>query len=186
MKRASDIILALIGLAALLPMGVFIALAIRNDSPGPAIFWSKRFGKDGAIFAMPKFRTMRTDTPQLPTHLLADGSAHLTRLGGFLRRTSIDELPQLWSVLVGDMSLVGPRPALFNQHDLMALRRAHGVDGLRPGITGWAQVNGRDDLDLSQKVRYETDYLARQSLSFDLKILVLTLMRMLDRRGIAH
>jgi O-antigen biosynthesis protein WbqP len=185
-KRAFDILVSLAALVALLPLLALVALAVRLDSAGPAIFWSQRFGPDGELFAMPKFRTMRVGTPQLATHLLADAHSHLTRIGGFLRRSSLDELPQLWSVLKGDMSLIGPRPALFNQLDLMDLRRAAGVDGLRPGITGWAQVNGRDDLELPEKVAYEAEYARRKSLGFDLWIIALTVARLVRSRGIAH
>lgn len=181
-----DVLISATALLAASPIMALVALAIRLDSPGPAIFWSQRFGRGGRLFAMPKFRTMRVGTPQLPTHLLGDGAARLTRIGGFLRRTSLDELPQLLSVLRGDMSLVGPRPALFNQHDLMQLRRDAGVDRLRPGITGWAQVNGRDALDLAEKVAYEAQYLRRASVGFDCRILWLTVLRVLDRQGIAH
>ena len=138
------------------------------------------------MFSMPKFRTMRVGTPQLPTHLLTDGAARVTRIGGFLRRSSLDELPQLWSVVMGEMSLVGPRPALFNQDDLMAMRRAHGIDRLRPGVTGWAQINGRDELELSQKVALEAEYCARASFVFDLRILAATAIKMVRPQGIAH
>lgn len=186
MKRLLDIVVSLAGLIVLLPLLAAVALAVRLDSPGPAIFWSQRFGKDGRLFAMPKFRTMRVGTPHLPTHLLSEGSAHRTRIGGFLRRTSLDELPQLWSVLTGKMSLVGPRPALFNQSDLMELRQAAGVTGLRPGITGWAQINGRDDLELHEKVAYEAEYARRMSIGFDAWIMVLTVMRLGRSHGIAH
>ena len=174
----------MVGLVFLaLPM-VAIGLVVRVDSPGPAIHLSKRFGAGGRLFAMPKFRTMRVGTPQLPTHLLGDGAANLTRIGGFLRRTSLDELPQLWSVLTGRMSLVGPRPALFNQDDLMALRREAGVEALRPGITGWAQINGRDDLSLVEKVALDRAYRDCQSLGFDLRIIFQTLL--CGNRGIRH
>jgi O-antigen biosynthesis protein WbqP len=186
MKRLFDLVVAATMLALLSPILVLVALAVRLESRGPAIFWSKRIGRDSRFFAMPKFRTMQVGTPQLPTHLLTDGASHLTRIGGFLRRTSLDELPQLWSVLTGDMSLVGPRPALFNQDDLMALRRAKGLDGLRPGITGWAQINGRDELSIEEKVDWEEEYLARRSFAFDLRILLLTARQVLLGRGVAH
>lgn len=186
MKRLLDLAVSLPALILLSPVMALVALAIRLDSPGPAVFWSQRFGRNGRLFAMPKFRTMRVGTPQLPTHLLGDGAARLTGIGGFLRRTSLDELPQLYSVLRGHMSLVGPRPALFNQHDLMRMRREAGVVALRPGITGWAQVNGRDELDLAAKVAYEAEYLERSSVGFDCRILWLTVLRVLDRKGIAH
>ena len=186
MKRVLDVAASLAGLIVLAPLMALIAVAVRLNSPGPAIFWSQRFGQNGRLFPMPKFRTMRTGTPQLPTHLMIKGRAHLTGLGPFLRRSSLDELPQLWSVLKGDMSLVGPRPALFNQDDLMELRRNAGVSALRPGITGWAQVNGRDELDLSGKVAYEAEYLQRMSLALDVRILTLTVARVIGSRGIAH
>lgn len=186
MKRFFDILVSLAGLIVLCPVMILVALAVRLDTPGPALFWSRRFGAHARLFAMPKFRSMRVGTPQMPTHLLTGGSNALTGIGGFLRRSSLDELPQLWSVLVGDMSLVGPRPALFNQQDLMELRRAAGVDVLRPGITGWAQVNGRDELELHEKVAYERDYLRRQSLAFDVRIIFLTIGRVFKGSGISH
>ncbi|MDO9430022.1 MAG: sugar transferase, partial [Phenylobacterium sp.] len=169
MKRAFDIVAALGGLLVLSPVLAVIALAVRLDSPGPAIHWSRRVGRFNRIFLMPKFRTMRTDAPDVATHLLADPQAWITPLGRFLRRASLDELPQLWSVLIGDMSLVGPRPALFNQDDLVALRTAAGVEALRPGVTGWAQVNGRDDLPIEEKARLDADYLDLQGFVFDMK-----------------
>lgn len=186
LKRLTDLAIAVPALVLLTPVMALVALAVRLDSRGPALFWSERFGRDGKLFLMPKFRTMPLGTPQLPTHLLANGQVRLTRTGPFLRRTSLDELPQLFSVVKGDMSLVGPRPALFNQDDLMAMRREAGVDALRPGITGWAQVNGRDELDLPEKVAYEAEYLRRQSVLFDLRILALTAIRVLGRKGVAH
>ena len=186
MKRVMDLAISAVALLLALPVMALVAAAIRLDSPGPAIFWSQRFGRGGRLFAMPKFRTMKVGTPQLPTHLLGDGTARLTRIGAFLRRSSLDELPQLFSVLLGHMSLVGPRPALFNQQDLMQMRHDAGVDALRPDITGWAQVNGRDALDLAEKVAYEAEYLTRRSLGFDCRILWLTVLRVLDRKGITH
>jgi O-antigen biosynthesis protein WbqP len=186
MKRALDIVLALCGLLLLgLPM-LLLALAVRLTSRGPALYWSDRVGRDNRIFSMPKFRTMKTDTPALATHLLADAPSHLTPIGHFLRRTSLDELPQLWSILKGDMSLVGPRPALFNQDDLVALRTQNGVHLLRPGLTGWAQVNGRDELPIPAKVALDVEYLRRQSFAFDLRILGLTVLRVLRGDGVAH
>ncbi len=186
MKRPFDFILALLTLTLLaLPM-LLIALLVRLTSPGPALYWSDRIGADNRIFRMPKFRTMRTGTPAVATHLLADPAAHLTPIGGFLRRTSLDELPQLWSILKGDMSFVGPRPALFNQDDLVALRTEHGVHRLVPGLTGWAQVNGRDDLPIPQKVRMDAEYLRRQSFLFDLKILWMTALKVLAKDGVSH
>ena len=185
-KRATDI--AICG-AALLVLAVpllVVALVVRITSPGPAIHWSKRVGRGNAIFLMPKFRTMRIDTPQVATHLMDDPARWLTPVGRFLRRSSLDELPQLYSVLVGDMSLVGPRPALFNQDDLVALRTEQGVEALRPGVTGWAQVNGRDELPIPQKVALDVEYLQRHSFALDLKILWLTVMRVLGSRGVSH
>ena len=186
LKRAFDIVVALGGLALGWPILLALALAVRFDSPGPAIHWSQRVGRDNRLFAMPKFRSMRTDTPDVATHLLEDPGRWVTPLGRFLRRSSLDELPQLWSVLVGDMSLVGPRPALFNQDDLVALRTAAGVERLRPGVTGWAQVNGRDDLPIPEKVRLDREYLERMSFGFDLRILVATARATLSARGVSH
>lgn len=186
LKRTFDMLAALAGLILLSPVLVLIAVAVRLDSPGPALHWSRRVGRFNAIFAMPKFRTMRTGAPDVATHLLPDPQAWITPLGRFLRRTSLDELPQFWSVLVGDMSLVGPRPALFNQDDLVALRTASGVHALRPGVTGWAQVNGRDDLPVPEKARLDAEYLARRRFSLDLKILVRTATTAFSGRGVRH
>ena len=178
--------------ATLLAMLVFsipfciVWVLVRVTSPGPAIHWSKRIGINNAIFLMPKFRTMRIDTPQVATHLLNDGQKWLTPIGSFLRKSSLDELPQLWSVLKGDMSLVGPRPALFNQYDLRDLRTAHGVHLLPPGVTGWAQINGRDELSIEEKVVYDAFYLKERSLAFDLKIIFLTIYKVLLRKDISH
>jgi O-antigen biosynthesis protein WbqP len=185
-KRAFDIVAALGGLIVLSPVLAVIALAVRLDSPGPAIHWSRRVGRFNDIFLMPKFRTMRTDAPDVATHLLADPQAWITPLGRFLRRASLDELPQLWSVLIGDMSLVGPRPALFNQDDLVALRTAAGVEALRPGVTGWAQVNGRDDLPIEEKARLDADYLDLQGFAFDLKVIFTTLRAAVSGQGVRH
>jgi O-antigen biosynthesis protein WbqP len=185
-KRAFDILAALAGLILLSPLLAGIALAVRLDSPGPALHWSSRVGRFNAIFKMPKFRTMRTGAPNVATHLLPDPDAWITPLGRFLRRSSLDELPQLWSVLTGDMSLVGPRPALFNQDDLVALRTAVGVDALRPGVTGWAQINGRDDLPVPEKARLDAEYLARQGPLLDLKIILITLVAAFSGRGVRH
>ena len=186
MKRAFDIVVAVVGLACLWPILLLIGLAVRLDSPGPALHWSRRVGRDNAIFRMPKYRTMRTDTPDVATHLLDEPERWITPLGRILRRTSLDELPQLWSVLVGDMSLVGPRPALFNQDDLVALRTEAGVHRLRPGVTGWAQVNGRDELPIQDKVKLDAEYLARRSLSFDVAIVVKTLSSAASGAGVSH
>ena len=185
-KRAFDILAALAGLIVLAPVMAVIALAVRIDSPGPALHWSSRVGRYNRLFKMPKFRTMKTGAPNVATHLLADPDAWITPLGRFLRRSSLDELPQLWSVLVGDMSLVGPRPALFNQDDLVALRTAAGVEALRPGVTGWAQINGRDDLPNTDKARLDADYLARRGLLLDIRIIVITLVAAFSGRGVRH
>lgn len=186
MKRAIDILGALAGLILLSPLFVGVALAVALQSPGPALHWSRRVGRDERIFRMPKFRTMRMGTPDVATHLLADPDQWVTPVGRFLRRTSLDELPQLWSILAGDMSLVGPRPALFNQDDLVALRRATGVAGLRPGLTGWAQINGRDELPIAEKARLDAEYLQRMSLGFDLRIIMATALAAVSGRGVTH
>jgi O-antigen biosynthesis protein WbqP len=186
LKRAFDIAAALVGLLLLSPALLGLAVAVRLESPGPAIHWSRRVGRGNAIFAMPKFRTMRTDAPDVATHLLEDPGRWVTPLGRFLRRTSLDELPQLWSVLKGDMSLVGPRPALHSQDDLVALRTEAGVEKLRPGVTGWAQVNGRDELPIPEKVRLDAEYMARMSVGFDLRILAATARAAVTGRGVSH
>lgn len=186
LKRAFDIAVSALGLVVLSPVLLAIGLAVRLDSPGPALHWSERVGRGNAIFPMPKFRTMRTGAPNVATHLLRDPQAWVTPVGRFLRRTSLDELPQLWSVLKGDMSLVGPRPALFNQDDLVALRTEAGVDALRPGVTGWAQVNGRDELPIPVKVALDAEYLARRSFVLDLKILIRTGLTAFSGRGVRH
>ena len=186
LKRAFDIVIALAGLLIGWPVLLALALAVRLHSPGPAIHWSRRVGRGNRIFAMPKFRTMRTDTPDVATHLLDEPDRWITPFGRFLRRSSLDELPQLWSVLVGDMSLVGPRPALFNQDDLVALRTAAGVERLRPGVTGWAQINGRDELPIPDKVKLDREYLERMSFGFDLRILAATALAAVTARGVSH
>lgn len=186
MKRALDLVLALLLLVPLAVPLLLLALLVRATSPGPALYWSDRIGRDNRIFRMPKFRSMRIGTPALATHLLPDPEQFLTPIGSFLRRTSLDELPQLWSVLIGDMSFVGPRPALFNQDDLIALRSACGVHRLVPGVTGWAQVNGRDELPIPEKVKLDEEYLHRRSCRFDLYILCLTLARVLHKDGVSH
>lgn len=165
---------------------VLVALLVRLTSAGPALYWSDRVGKNNTIFKMPKFRSMRVGTPAVATHLLADAHSHLTPVGNFLRKSSLDELPQLWSIIRGDMSFVGPRPALFNQDDLIALRTQYGVEKLPPGLTGWAQVNGRDELPIPEKVKLDVEYLQRQSLPFDIKIIVLTFLKVVRRDGITH
>lgn len=185
-NRILDILFSTcIGLLMLLPI-LLIAILIRLTSAGPVIYWSDRAGKNNVIFRMPKFRSMRIDTPVLATHLLPDPEAFITPVGKFLRKTSLDELPQLWSILTGDMSVVGPRPALFNQDDLIALRTEAGVDQLVPGLTGWAQINGRDELPIADKVRLDAEYLQRKSFWFDLKIIFLTLFRVVHRQGVTH
>lgn len=185
-KRLFDLAVAVVALPLLaLPM-LLIALAIKLTSKGPVLYWSDRVGRKNKSFRMPKFRSMQTDTPELATHLLSDPPAYLTRIGPFLRRTSLDELPQIYSVLKGDLSLVGPRPALHNQDDLIALRTERGVHELVPGLTGWAQINGRDNLSIPAKVEYDCEYLQKQTFRFDLKILVLTVVRSLRADGIAH
>ena len=186
MKRALDIAGAAAGLVLLSPFLAALAVAVRLDSPGPALHWSRRVGRRNRIFAMPKLRTMRTGAPDVATHLMADPDRWVTPLGRFLRRTSLDELPQLWSVVKGDMSLVGPRPALFNQDDLVALRTEAGVDALRPGLTGWAQINGRDELPIPEKAKLDREYLERMSLGFDLQIIAATARSALSGRGVTH
>jgi len=186
LKRLMDIGGAGLGLLILSPLLLLIGLAVRLESPGPALHWSRRVGRDNRIFRMPKFRSMRTDAPDVATHLLPDPERWITPLGGRLRRTSLDELPQLWSVLVGDMSLVGPRPALFNQDDLVALRTAAGVHTLRPGLTGWAQVNGRDEIPIAEKARLDAEYLVRRSIWMDIGIILRTARTALSGRGIRH
>jgi O-antigen biosynthesis protein WbqP len=185
-KRVFDVIAALALLILCLPLLLALALAIRATSRGPAIYWSDRVGKNNRLFRMPKFRSMRLNTPQVATHLLAEPARHLTPIGSFLRRTSLDELPQLFSILMGDLSFVGPRPALFNQRDLIALRSEQGIDTLIPGLTGWAQVNGRDDLPIPLKVQFDYEYVRRKSLAFDLKIIAMTMSQVLRREGIQH
>lgn len=186
LKRIFDLSLAIVALAIfLLPLAA-VALLVRFTSPGPVLYWSDRVGRDNRIFRMPKFRSMRIGTPAVATHLLTDPDAWLTPIGSFLRKSSLDELPQLWSILCGDMSFVGPRPALYNQDDLIALRTEAGVHRLVPGLTGWAQVNGRDELPIPEKVRWDQEYLQRQSLLFDCRILWLTAFKVLRRDGVAH
>ena len=185
-KRFFDIFLSVIALLFLLIPLVVVAILVKLTSKGPALYWSDRVGRENHIFKMPKFRTMRTDTPAVATHLLGDPDQWLTPVGGFLRKTSLDELPQLWSILVGDMSIVGPRPALFNQDDLIALRTQKGVHVLTPGLTGWAQINGRDELPIPVKVEFDEWYLHHQSLFADLNIIVLTFLKVIRRDGVTH
>ena len=170
----------------LIPVFILITLAIRISSPGPALYWSDRVGRHNQLFKMPKFRSMRIDTPAVATHLLSNPDQWLTPIGSFLRRSSLDELPQLWSILKGDMSFVGPRPALFNQDDLIKLRTEKGVHEVLPGLTGWAQVNGRDEIPIPQKVQLDAEYLHRQSILFDLKILWMTALKVFNRDGVSH
>lgn len=186
MKRLFDIVLALALTAVFVLPALLVALAVKLTSRGSTLYWSSRVGRENRLFCMPKFRSMRTDAPVVATHLLADPAAHLTPIGSFLRQSSLDEVPQLWCILKGDMSFVGPRPALFNQGDLIELRTACGVHRLTPGLTGWAQINGRDDIAIPRKVELDAEYLARRSLAFDLRILWLTGFRVLKRSGVSH
>lgn len=186
MKRIVDLVLAITALIALaLPLLITAAL-VRLTSEGPVLHWSDRVGRANKVFRMPKFRSMRIGTPAVATHLLANPDHYMTPIGSFLRRTSLDELPQLWSILAGDMSFVGPRPALFNQEDLISLRTQYGIHELVPGLTGWAQVNGRDDLAIPDKVQLDFEYACRRSLWFDFQILWLTLWKVFARHGVSH
>lgn len=186
MKRLFDLLLALsVAFLLIFPL-MALALVVRFSSPGPILYWSARVGRHNRIFQMPKFRSMRTDTPAVATHLLHDPAQWLTSIGDFLRKTSLDELPQLWSIIKGDMSFVGPRPALFNQDDLIALRTQHRVHELTPGLTGWAQVNGRDELPIPQKVELDAEYLRRRSFWFDMKIIGLTVTKVIKQDSVAH
>jgi O-antigen biosynthesis protein WbqP len=186
MKRLFDLVLALFaGIVLLLPI-IIVSLLVRFTSPGPVLYWSDRVGRRNILFKMPKFRTMRIGTPAVATHLLADPHTYLTPIGSFLRKSSLDELPQLWSILAGDMSFVGPRPALFNQNDLIELRTQCGVDQLLPGLTGWAQVNGRDELPIPDKVKLDQEYLHKANMLFDLRILCLTFEKVVKRDGVQH
>ena len=186
MKRVFDICLGCLAALILFVPVLLVAIAVRLTSKGPALYWSDRVGRNNVIFKMPKFRSMRVGTPAVATHLLADARSHMTPIGSFLRKSSLDELPQLWSILAGDMSFVGPRPALFNQQDLIALRTEQGVHTLVPGLTGWAQVNGRDELPIPEKVKLDVTYLQRQSMWFDVRILWLTFVKVLRRDGVSH
>jgi O-antigen biosynthesis protein WbqP len=186
MKRAMDLVLLLIAVLLLWLPFCGVAILVRLSSPGPVLYWSDRVGRHNKIFRMPKFRSMRVGTPPVATHLLQSPESYLTPIGGFLRRSSLDELPQLWSILRGDMSFVGPRPALFNQDDLIALRTAQGVDALVPGLTGWAQVNGRDELPIPQKVALDVEYLHRRSIRMDIWILALTVIKVIRRDNVTH
>lgn len=186
MKRLFDLLLGIpIAILLVLPI-CLIALFVRMTSRGPVLYWSERIGRHNRVFRMPKFRSMHIGTPAVATHLLMDPQSYLTPIGSFLRKSSLDELPQLWSILVGDMSFVGPRPALFNQDDLVALRTERGVHELVPGLTGWAQINGRDELPIPEKVKLDVEYLRHRSLWFDIKILWLTFVRVVRRDGVSH
>jgi O-antigen biosynthesis protein WbqP len=186
MKRILDLTVVIFASFFLLIPVTLVAILVRLTSKGPALYWSDRVGFNNIIFRMPKFRSMKMDTPALATHLLNEPEKYLTSIGGFLRKSSLDELPQLWSIFVGDMSFVGPRPALFNQHDLISMRTEAGVHKLLPGLTGWAQVNGRDELALAEKVRLDEDYLNKQSFWFDIKILWKTFIKVIRRDGVTH
>lgn len=186
MKRLFDLLLAIVAALILMLPIALVAVMVWLTSPGPALYWSDRVGRHNRIFKMPKFRSMRIGTPAVATHLLQDPKVYLTPIGSFLRKSSLDELPQLWSILVGDMSFVGPRPALFNQDDLVALRTEFGVHELVPGLTGWAQINGRDELPIPEKVKLDVEYLRRQSFWFDIRILWLTFVKVIRRDGVSH
>lgn len=185
-KRLFDLGMSVFAFLILALPFLLVALLVRVTSTGPVLYWSDRVGRDNKLFKMPKFRTMRIDTPAVATHLLSNPEQFLTPIGSFLRRSSLDELPQLWSIFKGDMSFVGPRPALFNQDDLVALRTKYGVEKLIPGLTGWAQINGRDELPIPVKVKLDVDYLNNQSFRLDLKIIFLTILKVLCRDGIQH
>ena len=186
MKRVFDLVIAVVaGVCLAIPL-LLIALSVRSTSPGPVLYWSDRVGRNNTLFKMPKFRSMKTDTPAVATHLLPDPQSFLTPIGSFLRKSSLDELPQLWNILKGDMSFVGPRPALFNQYDLIELRTKAGVHVLLPGLTGWAQINGRDELPIPQKVALDLEYLNKRSFWFDIKIIFQTGVKVLRRDNVTH
>ena len=186
MKRLFDIVFSIVLLVILLMPMILIAIAVKASSVGKILYWSDRVGRDNIVFKMPKFRSMVTNTPAMATHLLKNPKSTLTPIGNFLRRYSLDEFPQLWSIIKGDMSFVGPRPALFNQEDLISLRSTQGVDKILPGLTGWAQINGRDELPIAEKVKMDAEYLERRSFFFDLKILWLTFLKVARKDGISH
>jgi O-antigen biosynthesis protein WbqP len=186
MKRAFDMIFSLFASTLLVVPFLLVFLLVKITSHGSALHWSDRIGQNNRVFKMPKFRTMRLDTPAVATHLLQNPDQFLTPIGSFLRKSSLDELPQLWSILKGDMSFVGPRPALFNQYDLIELRTKYGVDKLTPGLTGWAQINGRDELPIPEKVKLDVEYLNNQSLIMDFKIICLTFLKVIRRDGVKH
>lgn len=186
MKRFCDFMFAVLALILLGLVWMLVACIVKLTSKGPILYWSDRVGRDNRIFKMPKFRSMRIGTPEVATHILSDPDSHITPVGSFLRKSSLDELPQLWSIIKGDMSFVGPRPALFNQYDLIALRTKYGVDKLIPGLTGWAQINGRDELPVQQKVNLDKEYLDRQSFLFDMKIIFMTTVKVIQRDNVIH
>lgn len=186
MKRLIDILLALVATVVVLGPFIVVSLLIKLTSRGPILYWSDRVGQNNSIFRMPKLRSMRLGTPAVATHLLSDPNARLTSIGSFLRKSSLDELPQLWNIFKGDMSFVGPRPALFNQYDLIALRTTAGVNKLIPGLTGWAQINGRDMLSIEDKVSLDVEYLKRRSITFDMRILWLTFLKVIMRDDVSH
>ena len=186
MKRTFDLVFSLILIVLLLFPMLVISIIIRFESSGPSIYWSKRIGKNNTIFLMPKFRSMKIDTPQLATHLMQNSNQFITPFGSFIRKNSIDELPQLYSIFRGDLSFVGPRPALFNQEDLINLRKKHNLDELKPGLTGWAQVNGRDSISIEKKVQYEIEYLNKKNFMFDLYIILITIKLIILRNNISH
>ena len=186
MKRILDIIISFFLLLSLFPLLLLVIFAVKISSPGSVIYWSKRIGKNNKIFHMPKFRTMQIETPIVATHLLINSEKYLTPIGTFLRKTSIDELPQLWSILIGNMSLVGPRPALFNQHDLIFLRAKYNVNSIKPGLTGLAQINGRDEISIEEKIKFDCEYLDKISLKFDILILLETLIIIFRTSKISH
>jgi O-antigen biosynthesis protein WbqP len=185
-KRLFDIFFVLSSLTILwLPL-IIVPILIKLTSKGPILYWSDRIGKDNKVFSMPKFRSMRIDTPALATHLLTDPSQYLTPIGGFLRKSSLDEIPQLWCILKGDMSIVGPRPALFNQDDLISLRTKEGIHKLLPGLTGLAQISGRDELSIPEKVLVDKEYLENKSFMLDLKIIFITFIKIIKKSGVSH
>ena len=186
MKRAFDLFISLTALIIFIVPMILIALLIKINSAGPAFYWSDRVGRNNKIFKMPKFRSMKFDTPSVATHLLEEHERYLTKIGVWLRKLSLDELPQLFSILKGDMSIVGPRPALFNQSDLIEMRTSYGVHELTPGLTGWAQINGRDEIPIPAKVQLDCEYLEKQSFMFDMKIILLTFLRVIEKKDVSH
>lgn len=185
-KRLFDLWLAILSVIVLAIPMLILALVVWTTSTGPVLYWSNRVGKNNRVFKMPKFRTMKNGTPAVATHILANSSLYLTPVGSFFRRLSLDELPQIWSIISGDMSFVGPRPALFNQYDLILLRSQYGIDHLLPGLTGWAQINGRDELSIADKVQYDLEYMKKQSFEFDMKILGLTFLKVVRQIDVSH